>query len=77
MKEKTTIELVTLLTAAINQQNQTLVNEYAMQLTARLYVPGKGYSFDDILVGFGYKEIEKDDKQISIEDYMRGRNERS
>ena len=72
MKDKTTIELVTLLTAAMDEQNQTLINIYAYELTTRLYVPGKGYSFDDILVGFGYKEIEKEDGQISIEEYMKG-----
>lgn len=73
MKDKTTVELVTLLTNAINEQNQTLVNMYAYELTARLYVPGKGYSFDDILVGFGYREIVENDKQITIEEYMRER----
>ena len=74
MKDKTTIELVNLLTKAINEGNQLLVNEYALQLTARLYVPKKGYSFDDILYGFGYREIEKqDDKQITIDEYMRSR----
>lgn len=75
MKDKTTIELVTLLTAAMGEQNQTLINMYAYELTARLYVPGKGYSFDDILYGFGYREIIKDDKQISIEEYMRTRSD--
>jgi hypothetical protein len=78
MKNKTTIELVTLLTAAINEGNQSLINIYAQELTARLFVPGKGYSFDDILEGFGYKEIEKNDRQMSIEEYMEGvENERS
>lgn len=70
---KTTIELVTLLTAAMDEQNQTLINMYAYELTTRLYVPGKGYSFDDILEGFGYREIVENDKQITIEEYMRGR----
>lgn len=71
MKDKTTIELVTLLTEAMNQQNQTLINIYAFELTTRLYVPGKGHSFDDILEGFGYKEIVNGDKQITIDEYMR------
>ena len=75
MKDKTTKELVMLLTQAINMQEQDLINYYAYELTARLYVPNKGYSFDDILYGFGYREIIKDDKQISIEEYMRTRND--
>lgn len=73
MERKTTLELITLLTSAISEQNQALINIYAQQLATRLYVPGKGYSFDDVLVGFGYKEIVKDDRQISIDEYMRGR----
>lgn len=73
MKDKTTIELVTLLTTAMDEQNQTLINMYAYELTTRLYVPKTGYTFEEILEGFGYREIIEDDKQISIEEYMRSR----
>ena len=73
MKNKTTVELVTLLTEAINVGNQELINMYAYELTTRLYVPKTGYTFEEILEGFGYRKIEKDDKQITIEEYMRGR----
>lgn len=75
--KKTTIELVTLLTEAMNEKNQELINKYAYELTLRLYVPGCNYAFEDILEGFGFKKIEKENNQISIDDYMRGRNERS
>ena len=37
---KTTVELVTSLTEAMNEQNQELINKYAYELTLRLYVPG-------------------------------------
>ena len=67
---KTTIELVEKLTSAINIQNQELINIYAYELACRLYVPNKGYSIEQIMEGFGYKEIVKDDKQISIDEYM-------
>lgn len=72
MRDIKTCDLIELLTKAIREQNQELINKCAYELTVRLYVPKKGYSFDDILEGFGYKEI-IDDKQISIEDYMRDR----
>lgn len=76
--KKTTTEIVELLTGAMNTGNQELINIYAYELTARLYVPGRGYSFDDILEGFGYKEIE-DSKQITIDEYLEEirKNERS
>ena len=73
MSNKTNDELITLLTQAINMKNQSLINMYAYELATRLYVPNKGYSFESILEGFGYQEIEQNDKQISIEEYMRDR----
>ena len=75
MKELTTAEIVTLLTQAMNEQNQEKINKYAYQLTLRIYVPGTDYAFEDILEGFGYKKIEEPDRQISIEEYMRERKE--
>lgn len=73
MEKKKTYELVSLLTEAINMGNQELINMYAYELATRLYVPNTGYTFEEILDGFGYRKIEKDDKQITIEEYMRGR----
>ena len=75
MKELTTAEIVTLLTQAMNEQDQERINKYAYQLTLRIYVPESDYSFEEILAGFGYKKIEEPDRQISIEEYMRGRKQ--
>lgn len=75
MKELTTAEIVTLLTQAMNEQDQERINKYAYQLTLRIYVPESDYSFKEILEGFGYKKIEEPDRQISIEEYMRGRKQ--
>lgn len=73
MTELTTTELVGLLTSAINQRDQKLVNIYARELAVRLYFPGSQNAFKELLEGFGYREIEEDDRQISIDEYMRGR----
>jgi len=71
---KKNLELITLLTEAINMQNQPLINKYACELAKRLYVPGYDLSFEKLMEGFGYRKIEKvDPNQITIEEYMRGR----
>lgn len=71
---KTNLELITLLTEAINMQNQPLINTYACELAKRLYIPGRGITFEELMEGFGYRKIEKvDPNQITIEEYMRGR----
>lgn len=71
---KTNLELITLLTEAINMQNQPLINKYACELAKRLYVPGYDLSFEELMEGFGYRKIEKvDPNQITIEEYIRGR----
>lgn len=69
--KKTTAEIVELLTGAINIQNQELINIYAYELATRLYVPNRNYTFEDILTGFGYSEI-NENKQITIDEYMEG-----
>lgn len=72
--DKTTLELITLLTEAIDLQNQTLINKYACELAKRLYIPGRDITFEELMEGFGYRKIEKvDPNQITIEEYMRGR----
>jgi len=73
MKNIRTYELISLLTKAISEQNQQMVNMYAYELTTRLYVPDTGYTFDEILEGFGYRSLEADLNQITIEEYMRTR----
>lgn len=69
--EKTTLELIAKLTGAIKVENQELINIYALELTKRLYVPNDTYTFEETLAGFGYKQ--DDSRQITIEEYMRGR----
>lgn len=67
-----TFELVELLTKSINEENQPMINVYAYELTTRLFVPNTGYTFEEILEGFGYKSL-NEDRQISIDDYMRSK----
>lgn len=71
---KSNLEIITLLTEAISLQNQTLINTYACELAKRLYVPEANMTFEELMEGFGYRKIEKpDEKQITIEEYIRGR----
>ena len=70
--DKTILELITILTGAIKIKNQDLINIYALELAKRLYVPNDTYTFEETLVGFCYKQ--DDSRQITIEEYMRGRN---
>ena len=67
--DKTTLELITKLTGAIKTKNQDLINIYALELAKRLYVPNDTYTFEETLVGFGYKQ--DDSRQITIEEYMK------
>ena len=69
--DKTILELITILTGAIKIKNQDLINIYALELAKRLYVPNDTYTFEETLAGFGYKQ--DDSRQITIEEYMRGR----
>ena len=69
--DKTILELITILTGAIKIKNQYLINIYALDLAKRLYVPNDTYTFEETLAGFGYKQ--DDSRQITIEEYMRGR----
>lgn len=72
MENKKTLELIELLTQAIKTQNQREINLYAMEITKRLYREDLNMSFEELLQGFGYKQV--NDKQISIEEYMRSRS---
>lgn len=81
MKTISTIRLLELLDKARNENNQELINLYAYELTTRVYVPNPNYTFEDVLYNFGYKMKLKnmieaeENKQITIDDIMRGRNE--
>ena len=73
MKQLKTFEIIEHLTQAMKTQDQRLINMYAYELATRLYVPNTGHTFEELLDGFGYRNIEKDPKQITIEEYMRTR----
>lgn len=76
MKNKKTFELIELLTNSIKTQNQALINMYAFELACRLYVPNKDTTFEELLEGFGYRDIEQNPRQISIDEYMRTRKDK-
>jgi hypothetical protein len=74
MKDKTNKEIVKCLMEAMKLKDQTLINKYAYELAERLYMPSIASNFDELLYGFGYREIDPlKEKQISIEEYMRER----
>ena len=74
MKDKTNSEIIALLTMAMNEKNQTLINKYAYELATRLYMPSVASNFEELLEGFGYRKIEPlIENQITIEEYMRER----
>lgn len=74
MINKTTEEIVLALMEARKQGSQQLINTWAYELAVRLFIPNNQYTFEETLEGFGYKKIERvNDKQISIEEYMRSR----
>lgn len=52
-------EFIDLLDQASKENNQELVNEIALEIKNRLYVPNKKITEEEFLAEFGYKEIEK------------------
>lgn len=58
------VQLPELLLTAEEKGDQLLVNLIAMEIAYRLYVPNKGISFEELITQFGYKEIQKEEKQI-------------
>lgn len=61
-----------MLTKATKEKNQDSINMYAYELTTRVYVPNSEYTFEDMLMNFGYKIKEKEIKnQISIDECMK------
>lgn len=57
-----TVELMDKLEKSIEENNQQFTNLIAYELTCRIYVPGSGQNFDEILLGLGYQipEIKKE-----------------
>ena len=53
------INLIDLISDASREDNQELVNELAIEIKKRLYVPNKKITEEQMLKEFGYKEIEK------------------
>ena len=62
VRDLETVNLVKLLEIASQENNQTIINMAAYELTCRMYVPFNrdGLTFESILDGFGYKPIEKE-----------------
>ena len=57
-------EFIDLLDQASKENNQELVNELALEINKRLYVPNKKITEEQMLKEFGYKEIEKQKEQF-------------
>lgn len=53
-------EFIDLLDQASKENNQELVNEIALEVARRIYVPKPNKTKEEFLAEFGYKEIEKD-----------------
>ena len=53
-----TVQLVNAIGQFEQQGNQQMVNMIAKELTYRIWVPNKETSFEEMMVSFGYKEIE-------------------
>ena len=58
------INLIDLIADASKEDNQELVNELALELARRMYVPNPKKTKEDFLAEFGYKEIEKPKDKI-------------
>lgn len=53
-------EFIDLLDQASKENNQELVNEIALELARRMYVPNPNKTKEEFLAEFGYKEINKE-----------------
>lgn len=62
-------EFIDLLDQAIKENNQELVNEIALELARRMYVPNPNKIKEEFLAEFGYKEIEKSKEKIKRSKY--------
>lgn len=63
------INLIDLIADASKEDNQELVNELALEIKKRLYVPNKKITEEQMLKEFGYKEIEKSKEKIKRSKY--------
>lgn len=51
--------------------NQKEINNIAYELAYRLYVPNDTVTFEDLLVKFGYKRIERHQKKLELRNKTR------
>lgn len=56
--------LINLLTQSLDQGNQEQANKIAIELSCRLYSPGK--DFNELLEGFGYAEVKEEKPKQKI-----------
>ena len=65
LKTTPTCVLINFLSEAYKNEEQGLVNIYAYELAARIWVPNEEISFTDMLKEFGYKKIEEKSNGLS------------
>lgn len=63
------INLIDLIADASKEDNQELVNELALEIKKRLYVPNKKITEEQMLKEFGYKEIKKSKEKFERSKY--------
>lgn len=58
MKQYSIRELMLLLkNATLNEEDQEVINFYALELASKIYVPNCGQSYEDLLNTLGYKDV--------------------
>ena len=58
MKQYSIKELMLLLkNATLNEEDQEVINFYALELASKIYVPKCGQSYEDLLNTLGYKDV--------------------
>lgn len=60
VKETTTVGLMNLIPEVETQEELNII---AYELACRIYVPEKGVNFDDLVRIFGYRTIDKKEKE--------------
>ena len=65
LKTTPTCVLINFLSEAYKNEEQGLVNIYAYELAARIWIPNEKASFTDMLTESGYKRIEEKSNGLS------------
>ena len=63
LKKIPTVELITVLNNALDEDEQDIANIIAYELACRIYVPNHTEPFEDLLYKLGYREIEEKQKK--------------